>query len=493
MAKRSQSKKRQSSSGESAGSHASSPSNENADRETPRIATLHLWQFQFVRDILVVGLVFALIWAGYALRAVTVPLLIALVLAYLFEPLIAWLQQRTGRSRTVVVSGVLSTVGVAAVLVLAAVISLAVSQTSALVSAYRGNEFYNAAVKLEPAVPESFQPEFEALLNLLGTPEQVQTDNNQQPEEATQQADESTTADETAANTDANDDAAPTPTTVPQSTDNETTAIAATEQERLRALIREELNRQPLPQTESPTTPWLEMARSGVRRIVGMIGAVIGIGLLVFLIPFYFFFFSVAYPKVLDFLKQLIPEQNKQRTLELIRKMDEVVAGFVRGRIVISLIMGVMLAIGWRIVGVPYSVVLGVVTGIFCAVPYLGGVGVPVAIGLMIFQKLGNPEAMTMSWWGIFIWPTVVFVLVQLIEAYLLTPKIAGKVTNLDPVTIIVAVLAGGSVMGAYGMILAIPLAACAKILIVEVVMPRFLAWTRGEAPDPLPLGRGES
>ena len=68
------------------------------------------------------------------------------------------------------------------------------------------------------------------------------------------------------------------------------------------------------------------------------------------------------------------------------------------------------------------------------------------------------------------------------------TPLIASKGTNLDPVTILVAVLAGGSVMGVYGMILAIPAAACAKIIVTDVLMPRVKAWIKGEAKDPLPI-----
>ena len=70
----------------------------------------------------------------------------------------------------------------------------------------------------------------------------------------------------------------------------------------------------------------------------------------------------------------------------------------------------------------------------------------------------------------------------------MLTPVIAGKATNLDPVTILVAVLAGGSVMGVYGMLLAIPAAACGKILATEVLLPKVRAWTKGEARDPLPI-----
>src|SRR4029434_10057930 len=78
---------------------------------SPPLARLHVWQIQAVRDLLVIGFIIALIWAGYAMRAVTVPLLVALLLAYLFEPLVAWATQRLRTSRPVVVAGLLLTVG----------------------------------------------------------------------------------------------------------------------------------------------------------------------------------------------------------------------------------------------------------------------------------------------------------------------------------------------------------------------------------------------
>ena len=102
----------------------------------------------------------------------------------------------------------------------------------------------------------------------------------------------------------------------------------------------------------------------------------------------------------------------------------------------------------------------------------------------------GNPANSAQWWVWVMVWPTVVFAVVQLIEGYVLTPMIAGKATGLDPVTILVAVLAGGSVLGIYGMILAIPLAACGKILFTEVLLPKIHAWTRGEIADPLPIDR---
>jgi predicted PurR-regulated permease PerM len=121
-------------------------------------------------------------------------------------------------------------------------------------------------------------------------------------------------------------------------------------------------------------------------------------------------------------------------------------------------------------------------------VPFLGIIGIPLSIGLLFLEQLGVPEASRMTWWGVILWPSLVFGIVQALDGWILTPLIAGKATNLDPVTIFVAVLAGGSVLGAYGMLLAVPVAACIKITLQEVVLPNILAWAHGEAKDPLPF-----
>jgi len=168
--------------------------------------------------------------------------------------------------------------------------------------------------------------------------------------------------------------------------------------------------------------------------------------------------------------------------------MDAAVAGFVRGRIVIAFIMAIILAIGWMLVGVPYAIILGIGVGFLCAVPFLGLIGIPLSVGLLFLNQLGIAEADQLSWWAIILWPSLVFGIVQALDGWILTPLIAGRATNLDPVTIFVAVLAGGSVLGAYGMLLAVPVAACIKILIQERLLPKVHLWANGEADDPLPF-----
>lgn len=444
------------------------------------VQRLHIWQIQAVRDLLFVAAVLGLVWSGYALRAVTVPLLVALLLAYLFEPLIEKLCRHSKVKRPHAVAAVLATAGIAVLAVLAIALPLIIGQTTKFITDVREGEFRAKVAQLGPFVPEAYTDQFQTVLDLLpgeaGAASEITNDidaptNGNQPDGA-----ETDDAQEAPRNTQR-------PVNGARMSDEQFAQL----KDELRAELLAELG--PAADDE-PTADWLNIARGGAQAIFGVIGAMVKLGLVAFLIPFYFFFFSVWYPDVVKFARQLVPDKNRQRAFELAAKMDRVIAGFVRGRIVISIIMGIMLAIGWMFCGVPYAIALGLVVGVFCAVPYLGVIGIPLAVGLLFFDQLGlTPEdRVWLGWLGVVLWPTLVFVFVQLIEGYVLTPLIAGKATNLDPVTIIVAVLAGGSVLGIYGMLLAIPVAACVKILCIEVLLPKIRAWTRGEAADPLPI-----
>ncbi len=399
---------------------------EGRAEEGTSLRDLHLWHYQAVRDLLLVGVVAGLVWAGYALRAVTVPLLVALLLAYLFEPLVAWLVRRGRMSRKVAVGLLVATGGLAVIGALAVLVPVVVDQTAAFVRDYEQGTFRRTALDVVNQLPEPLRDKAIVIVNFLPAG-----------------------------------------------------AGAA-----------------PAPAAALPALPAVGAGEAGARLMRGaraagaVLGHVVQLGFLAFLIPFYFFFFSLWYPSIVSFGGGLVPTTRRARIGELLSRMDRVVAAFVRGRIVISLVMGVLFAAGWRICGVPYSVVLGLVIGLFCAVPYLGVVGVPLAIALLGFKELGQPAGEAMSWWAILLWPTVVYAIVQTVDGYLLTPLIAGKATNLDPVTILVAVLAGGSIMGVYGMLLGIPVAACVKIVFTDVMLPKIRAWSAGEASDPLPLRR---
>ena len=465
------------------------------------IRRLHLWQIQAVRDAMVIAAVVGLVWLGYAMRSVTVPLLVALMLAYLFEPLIVWACNRYRVRRPVVVVGLVLSIIVAIVLVIAIAVPLIVGQTMQMVRDLRSHRLEYTLISLREKVPqvwiEQYDAAAESLTDLMGARYRPPL-----PRPSPAATGPSATQAATSPVEGAPERSGAAPPDVPPAD-----AIALTELE-IRELVRTEVERQ-LAQRDAllaatpptgdsaahtpaigsgPVSSIWRISRSTVGAIVSFLGQVLKIGFLFFLIPFYLFFFSLWYPQIVAFAGELIPGDRAPRAAELLGKMDRVIAAFVRGRIVISLVIGVICAVGWTLCGVPYAIVLGLITGIFSAVPYLGFVGLPVAVLMLWVNELGEPPSLRMSWLAIIGWPTLVYVIMQILETYIITPAIAGKATNLDPVTILVAVLAGGSVGGAYGMLLAIPAAACLKILLTDVLMPRVRLWVKGRAEDPLPL-----
>lgn len=418
-----------------------------ASRAPADIRTLHLWHLQPVRDVLVIAAIAGTVYAGYAIRTVTIPLLVALLLAYLFEPVVVRLTRSGRMGRPTAVAVIFSALTLVVGATLGVVVPLAIGQTLSFGESLRSGKYDAAIDRAVAYVPEDYREEVREWKDRIIHPRSAN---------------------------DAKDTAA----------DAEARVGAPVDQGSVRAGAS----------AASLAPAWtfdsgiLSLLGVGSQRVYALTLTILQIGLVAFLIPFYFYYFSVHWPSIVGFLHDLVPARERGRVFEIAAEMDRAVAGFVRGRIVICVAMGVMFAIGWQICGVPYGIALGLLIGVFSIVPYLGGVGVPIAIGLLMADQFSLDEAERMSVWGMLLWPTAVFVIVQSIEGYVLTPIIAGKATNLDPVTIVVAILAGGTVAGVYGMLLAIPLAACGKIAATRLLLPRVRAWAQGAASDPLPL-----
>lgn len=434
-----------------------------------RLARLHLWQIQGVRDIVVVACVLTIVYLGYAMRSVSVPLLVAFGLAYLVEPVVQGLVRKFGFSRTAAVGTLMGTAGVAFVAAVAVMVPVVVGQSSSFVQSFREGRFNSAVERVEQLVPEEYRSEverFKAWFNSAASTAPVGRPGGV--------------------------DASAKPLPAPDAKRVEAELEAAAIQKAVAA----ELDRRGVLSTTSSKTseggPNLGMLLgSSAEQVLQTAVEVLTIGFLAALVPFYFWFFSINFPAALQSLQGLLPISSRDRILKLASEMDRAVSGFVRGRIVVSSIMGILIAVGWKLFGVPYAITLGVVVGVFSLVPYLSVVGLPIAIGLLIVDQLAVPEAERMTWVWIVLGPAMVYAIVQALEGYVLIPLIAGKATDLDPVSIFVAVLAGAAIAGVYGMLLSIPVAACFKIYLREVVLPRVRAWSDGRAGDPLPLDQG--
>ena len=178
-------------------------------------------------------------------------------------------------------------------------------------------------------------------------------------------------------------------------------------------------------------------------------------------LPVYFAFFLTVTPSVrsahelLPFLKQ----ETRDDLVYLIEQFVEIMVAFFRGQLIVAFMQGVLFAVGFSIAGLRYGLVLGLLLGLLNIIPYLGSiVGLSVCLPLALFQDGGGLSLV--------IWVMVVFTVVQIIESYVLTPRIMGQRTGLHPIVIIVAIFFWGSALGGIsGMILAIPLTAFGVVL----------------------------
>ena len=416
----------------------------------------HLWEIQAIRDVLLIAGGLSLLWLGYALSSITIPLLMALLLAYLVEPLVEGLGQR-GVSRSRAAAWFVGLFGVLVVGLLALVLPLIVGQTLRLVDDVESGDMQRRVLRVESILPEQAAAPLQRLAMLLPGEAVLNTESD----------------------------------LVTASGEVESTGSSADSLEmQIQRIVQQELASQSddaVLQQEG-----LRAAGAALTSAWSVLVAIVDAGFLLFLIPFYFYFLVLWYPEVVRFGAQLVPRDNREAIFSLLQEMDDVVSGFVRGRLLVSFIMGLMFSVGWWLVDVPYAFVLGMTTGALSTVPFVGGLGAPIAIGLAVLARLELPEVERAAWWMPVALPAAVFALVSAIEGWVLLPLIAGRATRLDPVTIVVAVLAGGALLGVYGMLLAIPLAACLKILVIRVVLPRLRAWTRGDVADPLPIDDGQ-
>jgi len=173
--------------------------------------------------------------------------------------------------------------------------------------------------------------------------------------------------------------------------------------------------------------------------------------------PIYFAFFLMADTSRIENLERYIPllkSETRKDLLYLFKEFLNIIVAFFRGQLVIAFLQGLLFAIGFTIVGLKYGFVIGLTLGFLNIIPYLGNIiGLATALPLAFFQSGGGIMRVLAV--------LVVFATVQLIEGYLLTPKIMGDRTGLHPVVIILAIFFWGSALnGIMGMILAIPLTA---------------------------------
>lgn len=177
----------------------------------------------------------------------------------------------------------------------------------------------------------------------------------------------------------------------------------------------------------------------------------------VVVIPLYLFFFLLSDTdplRAMDEQLAFIPQWVRQDITFLTGEFARIMVAFFRGQILIGLIMGVLMAVGFSVVGLKFGALLGIVLGLLNIIPYLGSIlGLITTLPLAYLQQDGGFTLLAMV--------LGVFAAVQLIEGNILTPRIMGQSTGLHPLMVILSIFFWGKALnGILGMIMAIPLTA---------------------------------
>ncbi len=189
---------------------------------------------------------------------------------------------------------------------------------------------------------------------------------------------------------------------------------------------------------------------------------------LLVLVPVFTFYFLWRFNHLVQVIHSYLPAAYRTEIVHVVRTIDEAVASFFRGRLIICLIVGTLTAIGWSLVGVPYSVLLGLATGVLNLVPGLSLLTLPLGL---LFTFLSVTQAGG-AWLAPVILTMAVFLAVQALDSFVLSPLIAGRASGLHVLVIVVALLIGARLGGVVGLLLAIPVASTLKTLAAEWVLP---------------------
>ena len=218
-------------------------------------------------------------------------------------------------------------------------------------------------------------------------------------------------------------------------------------------------------------TETLSPVFTGTSQAVGLLGMIVATTLEVLLstllVPIFFFLFVWHFDRIRGTVRSVIPGGHGMRTRRILHRMNEAVSGFIRGRLLIAAITAVGFASGWTWTDVPYSLLLGLITGVLTIVPYLSLVGWPITLFvkyLDVVSSAGMP-----NWFDIIVWPSLVFIVVAFLEGWVLTPWIQSRTMEMGALTVLLAVLIGGAIGGVLGLLIAIPFTACVQILIEEL------------------------
>jgi predicted PurR-regulated permease PerM len=221
-----------------------------------------------------------------------------------------------------------------------------------------------------------------------------------------------------------------------------------------------------------------EFASNTVRGFFG--GLLAFTGLLV-LVPLYTYFLLFELERVHKFVRRYLPRTQRARISRVAEEVGEMLSTFFRGRMLVCALKGAFITIGLLVCDVPYAFLFGMGSGFLSLIPFVGAlVGFLAALLVAMVDQGALPALLKTG---------IVFGVAEILEGYVLIPKILGDSLGLHPVVVLFAIMAGGAALGFFGVLIALPLTATLVILVREFVLPPLARFAdeAGSLPPPAP------
>ncbi|MFT9368208.1 MAG: AI-2E family transporter [Paenibacillus polymyxa] len=201
---------------------------------------------------------------------------------------------------------------------------------------------------------------------------------------------------------------------------------------------------------------FINNAWTGVGSFLGVITETV---LAIATVPFILFYLLKDGHKLPQWILKMLPPIFRKETDRIMTEMNHQVSSYIRGQIIVSFCIGVLLYIGYLIIGLDYSLTLAVIASFTSVVPYLGPV---IAITPALIVAIVTSPIMLLKM-------VIVWTVVQLIEGKFISPQIMGKSLRVHPITIIFVILTAGNLFGVVGIVLAVPGYAVLKVIVTHL------------------------
>jgi predicted PurR-regulated permease PerM len=228
------------------------------------------------------------------------------------------------------------------------------------------------------------------------------------------------------------------------------------------------------PSSLSEVVAWYRQAQG----IVGVAASVTGTvvyALVIFVFCSALFVYWLAHLDRIDRIQRYLPRRWREPAWGLLSQFAQVLVGFVRGQLVVAAFTTTGFAVGFSVLGVPHALVPALVGGTLSFIPNGQASGWLLA---MLLTGLDQIQGSGFDWLSVFLWPTCVYAVTQSLEAFVVTPWVQGSYTRLHPLAVLGALLAGAVMGGFLGVLIAIPAAACLKLVMLRI-------WGSDEAAPP--------